>query len=195
MKTFNCFCSSIFLVLLAIGCNTSNSEKDKNDIIFALKGETEAFSNKDYDQWASFWKQDPDILFTYVSNNQTATLIGFENLAPQIKETMASMEKNKTPLFSRDYITVQVDGDLAWAHFTQKDTLDGTPSEKHESRTLQRVNDKWKISASNMINTTSLDGNRYSLNSNEAIGKTHINLKEFPIDQVINHVKGWGGMA
>lgn len=185
----------LFMTVLMMSCGHSDVAEDKKEVMSILKNETEAFAEGNYEKWADYWKQSPDILFTYTMNNQSNTVVGFETLGGLINGVMASREKNESSNFSRDYHDLQVNGDMAWAHFTQTDTLDGIPTKKHESRTLQRINGHWKIIGSNIVNQTSFGQDQFLLKAKEIEGVTHISINDFPKDMIVNHVNGWGGMA
>lgn len=181
--------------MLLGSCANNNAETDRTAILELLKSETQTFAQGNFEEWATHWKQSPDILLTYTMNNESTTAVGWRQLSEMIKSTMDNMGKVESPNFSREYHTVQIDGNMAWAHFTQTDTLDGIPTRKHESRTLERVGKDWKIIGSNIINQTSFTENQYLLNATHVTGKTHIPVNEFPKDMIVNHVEGWGGMT
>ncbi|MGB5821243.1 MAG: hypothetical protein WBG90_17290 [Saonia sp.] len=189
------FLIGFFMSLTLLSCGPSDSERDKHDIVEVLKSETETFVQGNFDLWANHWKQSSDVLFTYTANNETNFAIGWEKLSGLMKQHMDTGVDLEYPDFSRDYHTIRVEGNMAWAHFTQIDTLDGKPTQKHESRTLERVNGDWKIIGANIVNQTSFASNQYLLNAKEVHGETHISLEEFPKGMIINHVEGWGGMT
>jgi len=197
MKTGNIINLSLLLIgSIGLGsCENNNPVTDKTAILELLKSETETFAQGNFEEWATHWKQSPDILLTYTMNNTSNTAVGWQQLSGIIKNAMDNMGKVESPNFSREFHTVQIDGNMAWAHFTQTDTLDGIPTRKHESRILERVGKDWKIIGSNIINQSSFAENQYLLNATHVTGKTHIPLNEFPKDMIVNHVEGWGGMT
>ncbi len=185
----------ILCTMLLGSCENNNPERDKTAILELLKSETETFAQGNFEEWATHWKQSPDILFTYTMNNASNTAVGWQQLSEMIKSTMETMGNNESPHFSREYHTVQIDGNMAWTHFMQTDTLDGVPTQKYESRTLERMGKDWKIIGSNIINQTSFAEQQYLLNASHVTGKTHIPVQEFPKDMIVNHVEGWGGIT
>ena len=134
--------SVIAIALVVFSCSTADPEKDKSEIISVLKNETDVFAKKDFEKWANHWSHTPDVMFTYVVNNEATIAKGWQELSDLIKNAMQTIVNEKNQAYSREYQTVLVDHDLAWAHFTQTDSLDGTPTVKRETRTLKREDGK-----------------------------------------------------
>ena len=169
-----------------------NKPDNRQEIITVLKNETDYFAKKDFEKWSQQWSHSPDILFTYTVNNQANVARGWEQLSKMVKQVMAEFT-NMKPDYKRDFHNITIDGNLAVAHFTQNDSLDGTPTTKHESRTLKREGGKWKIIASQIINMTSFE----QTPSQEPYHMTKEQMKPIIENKgaIIRMKDGWGGMA
>lgn len=169
-----------------------NKPDNRQEIITVLKNETDYFAKKDFEKWSQQWSHAPDVLFTYTVNNQANVARGWEQLSKMIKDAMAEYTSIK-PNYERDFHNITLDGNLAVVHFTQKDSLDGTPTTKHETRTLKREGGKWKLIGSQIINITSFE----QPPSQEPYHMTMEQMKPIIEDKgtTIRMKDGWGGMA
>jgi len=177
-----------WLLISGIG----NKSDNRQEIITVLKNETDYFAKKDFEKWSQQWSHSPDIVFTYTVNNQANVAKGWEQLSKLMKDVMAEYSSIK-PNYERDFHDITVDGNLAVAHFTQRDSLDGTPTTKDESRTLKREGGKWKITGSQIINLTSFEHPPLQ----EPFHMTMEQMKPLMENNgtVIRMKDGWGGMS
>jgi hypothetical protein len=101
-----------------------NKPDNRNEIITVLKNETDYFAKKDFEKWSQQWSHSPDVVFTYTVNNQANVAMGWEQLSKLMKNAMAEYT-NVKPGYERDFHNITIDGNLAVAHFTQRDSRGG----------------------------------------------------------------------
>jgi len=162
MKPFR---SVILAMLICFGCQiqtTENSsetateidfEKEKAAIMDAIEGESAAFWNKDYDQWASYWVHAPYIrTMGWWKDGGVTVVEGWEEREERSKKNFeVSPEANPTATkVRRENINIRIYKDVAWLTFDQYgedtgDNLMDMPGLSHETRIMEKHDGSWKI--------------------------------------------------
>jgi hypothetical protein len=135
--------------------------KEKEAIIAALNGESEAYIAMDSTKWMSYWIQDDQTLRVNVSE-ESYNIVGWKQMYENMKENMAndSMVADYTDMkFTKSNLYIKVYPECAWAFFDEKFTANykGEPTESDDIqvRILEKVDGQWKIAFMGMVNTSS----------------------------------------
>ncbi|MBS2100873.1 cupin domain-containing protein [Carboxylicivirga linearis] len=176
--------------------NAGNKDARK-EIINLLENERTTFNNNDFVAYAENWVKDEQALFLYSGMENYYLLQGWEEIGKGFKDHMDWKEENdiKTYEDPKDfkYHFIKVDGDLAWVNMSQFN--EDKSEQDRRAYVLKRVNKDWKILNINMLNLNSYAEGKFVVDANKAPDKTHVNLNDFPKDQVFPMIEGWGGMC
>jgi hypothetical protein len=160
--------TSILLILLLIfsSCQNQKSdatlsapadevdvEKEKAAIMAVIEGESTAFWNKDYEQWTSYWVQEPYIrTLGWWKDGGVTVVQGWDERAERSKKNFtASPDANPTAnKVRRENLNIRVFKDVAWLTFDQYgedtgDNLMDMPGLSRETRILEKHDGAWKI--------------------------------------------------
>lgn len=150
------------LIVLAFCCSMCGSktaapevdfEKEKAAIMQVLQGESEAFWNKDFEKYASYWVQEEHVRTVgWWAAGGITVVEGWKQRAERTKSHMAqSPEANPTATrVRRENINLRIFNDVAWMTFDQYgedtgDTLMDMPGRSRETRIFEKVDGQWKI--------------------------------------------------
>lgn len=127
--------------------------EEEKAIMEVIDGESAAFWNKNFDDYASYWVQEPYIrTLGWWQAGGVTVVSGWEERA---KRTKAHMEASPAPNATansvvRKNINLRIYKDVAWMTFDQYgedtgDTLMDMPGLSRETRILEKQNGTWKI--------------------------------------------------
>ncbi|HMQ49969.1 MAG TPA: nuclear transport factor 2 family protein [Saprospiraceae bacterium] len=155
------------LVLFLASCQPSSSpeadiptnppaidyEGEKEAIMKVIDGESEAFWNKDFEKFASYWAHEPYIrTLGWWQAGGVTVVSGWEERSARTKAHMEeSPEPNPTAnKVRRENINLRIFQDVAWLTFDQYgedtgDSLMDMPGLSRETRILEKHNGEWKI--------------------------------------------------
>lgn len=130
-----------------------NYEEEKAAILKVIDGESEAFWNKDYEKFASYWVHEPYIrTMGWWQAGGVTVVSGWEERSARTKAHMEeSPEANATANnVRRENINLRIYQDVAWLTFDQYgedtgDSLMDMPGLSRETRILEKHNGEWRI--------------------------------------------------
>ncbi len=133
-----------FTVVLAVILGLFNSDTDdKKEVIKTLTHETEAFCNKEFELWESFWFQEQTSYKSYFRNQQFIEYDGWKEIRKFAEDYFSENPNPESiPEESKDY-EITIRDNLAWVKYQVKDSVRGN---KKEYRRLIKIDGEWKIS-------------------------------------------------
>ena len=138
----------IFVVLL-FSCQQENalpSEDVKETIKAIVVGETNAYMEKDYQKWASYWDHSNDVLRLDVSKAGFAQQRGWDNNGGKLETFFKENPEPITSTFVNSNYLIFYDVNLAWVAFDQTWTSQkGDKTVAKAAITLVRKENAWKI--------------------------------------------------
>jgi ketosteroid isomerase-like protein len=151
----------LFILIFSACQEKLDVAKEKEAIIAALKGESDAYLAMDSTKWMSYWVQD-DLTLRVDVSEESYNIMGWK----QMYETMKANMQNDTVLadykdmkFTKSDYVIKVHPDCAWAFFNEKftATYKGEPIETEDTqvRILEKVDGQWKIAFMGSIDVTS----------------------------------------
>jgi ketosteroid isomerase-like protein len=144
------YLGTIFLILLV---TTAFSQKAKNkskstDEVAKVKAmieqETKAFFEIDYDTWADCWAHVPYAYWSFADTTDVNFFDGWESIKEGFGNYFATSKPTKAKI-SRNWHEVRVNGNLAYARFSQKIDDNIERDSQAEVRVLEKIDGKWKI--------------------------------------------------
>nr|WKN38563.1 nuclear transport factor 2 family protein [Tunicatimonas sp. TK19036] len=147
--------ASFLLILLVLtGTIALAQNSEESAIREVIEGETRAWLERDFDQWASYWSHTPDAYFSVTMNQYIEFAEGWQAIADRMKN---AMQQDTTVMsninVARSEWHFRVNNNLAWARFSQ--STNNGPLLK-EQRVMEKVDGKWKI-----INMTTVNPSSY----------------------------------
>ena len=123
-----------------------NSKAIKEEIKAVVIGETQAYMEKDYEKWASYWDHGPDVLRLDVTKAGFAQSRGWENSGGNLKAFFEENPEPITSIFKNSNYLIFYDETLAWVAFDQTwTTRSGEETKAKATITLVRNQKAWKI--------------------------------------------------
>ena len=131
----------------------SYQQKEKEEILSVIAGESAAFWNKDYEAWAGYWVHAPYIRsMGWYPLGGITYLEGWEALSARTREHLAE-DPTPNPTAAnvrRENINIRIRGDSAWVTFDQYGTDTGQPTFdmpgcSRETRILEKDDETWKL--------------------------------------------------
>lgn len=175
----------IYLVLICCACaKPINQNAERAAITKLIDDETKYAIAADAANWASCWVNSPDAMLIQASAD------GIELY--QSSESLASVIGNLEPFelnVSRDNYIFTISPDMAFVTFDQRDDMHGVERMTKESRTLKKIDGKWKI-----LNASIIDVSSYS---RRETGSVHTSINKLPADPrtSFHNQRGLGGLA
>jgi hypothetical protein len=128
-------------------------EKEKAAIINVIEKESEAFWQKDFDKYASYWVHEERVrTMGWWQAGGVTVVEGWKQRAARTKALIEqSPEQNSTATkVRRENINLRIYQDVAWMTFDQYgedtgDTLMDMAGRSRETRIFEKVNGEWKI--------------------------------------------------
>ncbi len=126
--------------------NTISTAAEKEAIKGVITGETEAYMEKNYEKWASFWDHSEDVLRLDVTKNGFKQSRGWANNGENWGDFFEENPEPITSVFENLNYLILVDASLAWAAFDQIwTTEDGEKTKAKATITLVKKENAWKI--------------------------------------------------
>jgi hypothetical protein len=152
----------LLFILIFYACEEKlDVNKEKEAIIAALNGESEAYLAMDSTKWMSYWVQD-DLTLRVDASKNSYSAQGWKELHKSMKETMENdtiMANYKDLKFTKSDFNIKVYEDCAWAYFNEKFTgsYKGEPIETDDMqlRILEKVDGQWKIAFMGAVDVSS----------------------------------------
>ncbi|MFT5736638.1 MAG: hypothetical protein ACJAU2_000894 [Maribacter sp.] len=121
--------------------------EDSTEAIKAIVvGETNAYMEKDYQKWASYWDHSSDVLRLDVSAAGFAQEKGWENSGGKLESFFKENQEPIRSTFENSNYLIFYDVNLAWVAFDQAWTSQvGEKTVAKATVTLVKKGDAWKI--------------------------------------------------
>lgn len=148
--------STALLLLVISVFAQKNYAKEEQAVIAAIKMDHQYFCENNYEKWADMYVHAPHTTFTYTVAENTNILKGWKAFSEMIKTGMDSRIANKTTLTPSEFsdFTIRVNGNMAWAHFSE--------GGQFATRGLEKVDGKWKLFLVSIIHTPSFKAKQQS---------------------------------
>ena len=137
--------------------------KEKEAIIAAINGESDAYLAMDSTKWMSYWVQDPSTMRVDASK-ESYSIQNWKQLYDNMKAMMANdtiMANYSDMKFTKSDFNIKVYPGCAWAQFNEKFTAmyKGQPIETKDIqlRILEKVDGQWKIAFMGAVSTSSYE--------------------------------------
>ncbi|WFE89129.1 nuclear transport factor 2 family protein [Roseibium porphyridii] len=130
---------------------TLDPADDRSAIMQVIEAETEAYLQRNYEAWQSYWLESPEIrrIQTHVRTGVTVTA-GAEIRAQMKRITSGPFEWQPPWRFQRKNFNVVLSPEMAWVSYDQIGDMSeipkACPGQYHEVKILQKVKGTWKIS-------------------------------------------------
>ena len=136
-----------FVWLLSCQQNKKANSTDEKEVLKAVvEGETNAYMEKDYKKWASFWDHSDDVLRVDVSEAGFAQTRGWEKSGGNLESFFIENPEPITSTFVNSNYLIFYDDHLAWVAFDQTWTSEsGEESVAKATITLVKKEKAWKI--------------------------------------------------
>lgn len=136
-------------VVLLFSCQEDKAvdpEAAKEAIKAIVTGETRAYMEKDYGQWASYWDHSVDVLRLDVTNKGFQQTRGWAKSGGNLELFFKENPEPITSTFENSNYLIFHDTHLAWVAFDQTwTTINGKKSKAKATITLVRKASSWKI--------------------------------------------------
>ena len=134
-------------LLYSCGQEKSLAPEDLRETLIAVvEGETNAYMEKDYQKWASYWDHSTDVLRLDVSKEGFAQKRGWEKNGAKLESFFKENPEPITATFVNSNYLIFYDVNLAWVAFDQ--TWTSQSKEKSVAKatiTLVKKGNAWKI--------------------------------------------------
>lgn len=171
----NLITAVLLLLILNLSPSVAMAQSSEEEALReVVQGETEAWMNRDAENWQSFWMQEPTTTITHVFGTHYRAYRGWEEIGP---EAMKLFERSPDPEkveISYDNFLIHTEGNIARMEYDQITTgPDVFPMDKRisrEQRILQKKDGQWKISSLTSVGVNTFgesdEAIEYSLNDN-----------------------------
>lgn len=143
--------SILLLAGLCLACTQSVDVKTEETAVKQLIDDhTRYGASADSVNWAKYWSQTDEDMFTNTGANGSVQFHGWQNIRK-------AMNKNPFELkLKRSNYHYTIGNDVAFVTFDQEDNWGGIEGRKtREARTLKKIDGQWKIVNVNVINVSS----------------------------------------
>jgi hypothetical protein len=148
MKTIKQAASLITILFLGITMSGFAQSKEEEAIKTVCEKETQSFNNRDADGMISCHANKPYSLMLVAESGNVhyTTAKSTSDSEKSIKDLMAMMGPPNGETFLNTGYVVHINGTSAFTYFDQEVTAkDGTKTNFHEVRNLEKMDGKWKI--------------------------------------------------
>ncbi|MGB3588184.1 MAG: hypothetical protein WBA23_16665 [Tunicatimonas sp.] len=147
--------TAFLLTLLLFSVTTLLAQETEEDAIRqVIEGETNAWLERDYNQWAKHWGHTPYAYFSVTMNEYIEFADGWDEISSHMERTMEETPPvNSEMNVDRSDWHYKITDNLAWARFNQS-TNNGVMLK--EQRVLEKMDGQWKI-----INMTTVNPSSY----------------------------------
>jgi len=158
----NLFPLLIVLFLIFSACQVKvDVNKEREAIIVALNGESEAYLAMDSIKWMSYWVQDESTV-RVDAGEESYSVTPWKQLREGMKAAMENdsvLMDYKDMKFTKSNFNIKIHSDCAWAYFNEKftATYKGEPTETEDIqlRILEKIDGQWKIAFMGAIDVSS----------------------------------------
>lgn len=124
------------------------ADSDQAIILRVIEADLQSYLSRDKELWAQNWVQD-ERMTSIMECGSLQVARGFAEFRENVFQAMDASPSPSAPEVTRENLSIEVIGDLAWAVFDQivADTDDpvAPPNLSHNFRLLERENDSWRI--------------------------------------------------
>lgn len=142
-------CVVVFCLAWLFSCSqekTSVAEDVKEALKAIVVGETNAYMEKDYQKWASYWDHSTDVLRLDVSKAGFAQQRGWDQSGGKLESFFKENPEPITSTFENSNYLIFHDENLAWVAFDQTwISQEGEKSVAKATITLVKKMNDWKI--------------------------------------------------
>lgn len=175
----------LLAVLSFVACNASSDRKSEEAAITKLLDDESQFASKgDSLQWASCWVNSDEASFIITDADGVQSYSDFNSLAEMLGE--AEPFELQLSRSNYDYI---IGNDVAFVSFDQEDNWGGADRKTKETRTLRKMDGKWKIVHAGVVVASSFPSGP-SESYHMAVNKIPVNPKNG-----FTNISGLGGMS
>lgn len=139
----------VICAALLLSCQqekTRSSEDIKETLKAIVVGETDAYMEKDYQKWASYWDHSSDVLRLDVSKAGFAQKRGWDKIGGNLESFFKENPEPITSTFVNSNYLIFCDVNLAWVAFDQTWTSQsGEKTVAKATITLVKKANNWKI--------------------------------------------------
>jgi hypothetical protein len=139
----------VICATLLLSCQqekTLSSEDIKETLKAIVVGETDAYMEKDYQKWASYWDHSSDVLRLDVSKAGFAQKRGWDKIGGNLESFFKEYPEPITSTFVNSNYLIFYDVNLAWVAFDQTWTSwSGEKTVAKATITLVKKANNWKI--------------------------------------------------
>ena len=122
------------------------SDDIKETLKAIVEGETNAYMEKDYQKWASYWDHSSDVLRLDISQTGFAQTRGWDKSGVNLESFFKENPEPITSTFENSDYLIFYDDNLAWVAFDQTWTSQsGEESVAKATITLVKKENAWKI--------------------------------------------------
>ncbi len=175
----------LLVVIILFSCVNNTTEEEKAEIINLLEKETHYAANADIDNWSSCWVNNNEVSFINTDIDGSQYYFGFKTI-----EDLISKGKPFDLKLTQDNYHFVIGKDMAFVSYNQTDNWGGGGERNtKETRTLKKVNGKWKI-----VNTSVVNVSSFEKPHSESF---HLQANELPKDPKtgLTHISGVAGIS
>lgn len=121
----------------------TDDKAEKEAIIETLHNETKAAFSRDYEQWKTYWIQEPFVTKTYMEfPDHLSESRGWRAIDSFVKDFFQNYPDPEPVPKAITEMDVRLYADGAWVSYEQNDSIRGR---KRETRLMEKVDGQWKI--------------------------------------------------
>lgn len=133
-------------LLFSCQSTTTSTEDVKATLKSIVEGETNAYIEKNYAKWASYWDHSGEVLRLDVSNGAFSQKRGWDNAGGNLEAFFMENPEPITSTYKNSNYLIFCDASLAWVAFDQTWTSKkGEKSVAKATITLVKKENDWKI--------------------------------------------------
>lgn len=130
-------------------CRPIESSDDSLELTLiktVIEKESMAFCHRDYQLWATCYKQDDQTFWVHIENNKLLEARGWTELQGFAKEYMKVNPKSRGVHIARDNYHARIADNIAWVTFDEMQIENTKTRHFRGVRILEKVDKHWKIS-------------------------------------------------
>lgn len=144
------------------GCNDVDSPVDQSAdqaaIKEVLRAETQAYLDKDYDAWASYWLHSEDVLRVGVGYGAKSEVHGWQRVDGMMRTIFENQPEVETGEFEKTNFIFHIDQQVAWASYDEVWSEAGVVLRRAKGQTtFVKEDGDWKLVAMTAINSSSFE--------------------------------------
>ena len=144
-----CLCTILVFALASVSfAQEANKQPKSSDEASKVKAmiekETQAFFEIDYGTWANCWAHVSYAYWSFADTTDVNYFNGWESINTGFESYFKTAKPTKAKII-RDWQEVRVNGNLAYARFSQKIDDNIERDSQAEVRVLEKIDGQWKI--------------------------------------------------